>query len=84
VLREDSPHHAAAARLARRGDQGLATRPIETLKVLKTSRVCVNKGDPLRVQLREVILANDASGIGRPLLLLRGYRLNRKLWRPQL
>jgi hypothetical protein len=34
--------------------------------------------------LREVILANDASGIGRPLLLLRGYRLNRKLWRPQL
>jgi 3-oxoadipate enol-lactonase len=38
----------------------------------------------LRAQLREIILAYDASGIGRPLLSLHGYPLNRKLWRPQL
>jgi 3-oxoadipate enol-lactonase len=38
----------------------------------------------MRAQIKDIILAYDASGIGRPLLLLHGYPLNRKLWRPQL
>src|SRR5205085_3233320 len=38
----------------------------------------------MRAQLSEIVLAYDASGSGRPLLLVHGYPLNRTLWRPQV
>jgi pimeloyl-ACP methyl ester carboxylesterase len=38
----------------------------------------------MRAQLSNIVLAYDASGSGRPLLLIHGYPLNRSLWRPQL
>jgi pimeloyl-ACP methyl ester carboxylesterase len=38
----------------------------------------------MRAQLHNIVLAYDASGSGRPLLLLHGYPLSRKTWRPQL
>src|SRR5260370_31433791 len=38
----------------------------------------------MRAQLSEIVLAYDASGSGRPLLLVHGYPLNRALWRPQV
>jgi pimeloyl-ACP methyl ester carboxylesterase len=38
----------------------------------------------MRAQLNEIVLAYDASGSGRPLLLVHGYPLNRALWRPQV
>src|SRR5229473_5971067 len=38
----------------------------------------------MRAQIPGLMLGYDASGGGRPLLLLHGYPLNRKMWRPQL
>jgi 3-oxoadipate enol-lactonase len=38
----------------------------------------------MRAQLSDLVLAYDASGSGRPLLLIHGYPLNRTLWRPQV
>ena len=38
----------------------------------------------MRTQLSEIVLAYDVSGSGRPLLLVHGYPLNRKIWRPQM
>src|ERR1700737_3698515 len=38
----------------------------------------------MRVQIPGLTLGYDASGTGRPLLLLHGYPLNPKMWRPQL
>ena len=38
----------------------------------------------MRAQLHDIVLAYDAIGSGRPLVLIHGYPLNRKMWRPQL
>jgi 3-oxoadipate enol-lactonase len=38
----------------------------------------------MRAQLHDIVLAYDVNGGGRPLLLIHGYPLNRKIWRPQL
>lgn len=38
----------------------------------------------MRAQLPGLTLAYDATGSGRPLLLLHGYPLSRKIWQPQL
>ncbi len=38
----------------------------------------------MRTQLHDLVLAYDANGYGRPLLLLHGYPLNREIWRPQV
>jgi 3-oxoadipate enol-lactonase len=38
----------------------------------------------MRAQLGNIVLAYDAGGSGRPLLLVHGYPLNRTTWRPQL
>jgi pimeloyl-ACP methyl ester carboxylesterase len=38
----------------------------------------------MRAQLPGLTLGYDATGSGRPLLLLHGYPLNRKMWQPQL
>jgi pimeloyl-ACP methyl ester carboxylesterase len=37
----------------------------------------------MRAQLPGLILAYDATGSGRPLLLLHGYPLSRRIWQPQ-
>ena len=38
----------------------------------------------MRAQLSDLVLAYDAGGSGRPLLLVHGYPLNRTTWRPQV
>ena len=38
----------------------------------------------MRAQLPELVMAYDATGSGRPLVLLHGFPLNRHIWRPQL
>jgi 3-oxoadipate enol-lactonase len=38
----------------------------------------------MRAQLNDIVLGYDASGSGRPLVLIHGYPLNRKLWRFQM
>src|SRR5579859_114845 len=38
----------------------------------------------MRAQLSNIVLAFDESGHGRPLLLIHGYPLSRKIWRAQL
>src|SRR5438046_2535852 len=38
----------------------------------------------MRAQLTDIVLAYDASGSGRPLLLVHGYPLSRKMWDQQL
>ena len=38
----------------------------------------------MRAQLSDIVLGYDASGSGRPLLLVHGYPLNRQMWQPQV
>ncbi len=38
----------------------------------------------MRTQVHDLVLAYDASGNGRPLVLIHGYPLSRQIWRPQL
>jgi pimeloyl-ACP methyl ester carboxylesterase len=38
----------------------------------------------MRRQIRDLVVAYDTAGQGRPLLLLHGFPLSRKLWQPQL
>ncbi len=38
----------------------------------------------MRVDLHGLVLAYDSAGSGRPLLLIHGYPLSRRLWQPQL
>src|SRR5687767_2793781 len=38
----------------------------------------------MRAQLPGLVMAYDATGSGRPLLLLHGYPLSRRIWQPQL
>lgn len=38
----------------------------------------------MRAQLHNIVLAYDASGSGRPLVLIHGYPLSRQIWRPQV
>ncbi len=38
----------------------------------------------MRAQLHNLVLAYDEHGSGRPLVLVHGYPLSRKIWRPQL
>src|SRR5258706_10050425 len=38
----------------------------------------------MRVQLTDIVLGYDASGSGRPLLLVHGYPLSRQMWQPQV
>ena len=38
----------------------------------------------MRAQIHDLVLAYDASGSGRPLVLIHGYPLSRQIWRPQL
>lgn len=38
----------------------------------------------MRAQIHNLVLAYDENGSGRPLVLIHGYPLNRKIWQPQL